>query len=157
MSKHLGSNERYQIQIGLASGSPVSAIAQGLGYNKSAVYRERSPATPAGDGYDAQFAPQTAKSRAVRSRNAGAIEAKIWQAVDHYLLCAHSSEQIADKLAISHDTMYRHIYPNKKSGGCLHLFLRCQKAYRKRCNGSDHDRRGSHSQSKAYRRARSAY
>ena len=73
---------------------------------------QRRPA----DGYDAQFVLQKAKRLIARSRVAAAIEAKIWQVVDHYLRCAHSSEQITDKLAISHEAMYRHIYPNKKPG-----------------------------------------
>ena len=81
-----------------------------------ALFTARTPATSAGDDYEAQFVLQKAKRLTARSRDAGAIEAKIWQAVDHYLLCAHSSEQIADKLAISHEAMYRHIYPNKKPG-----------------------------------------
>ncbi len=141
MNKHLGSNERYQIEVGLIQGLPVSAIAQGIGYSKSAVYREIAR-NRGGASYEAKFAQQRASRRAVRSRNARTIEPATWQAVDHYVLLAHSPEQIADKLAISHETIYRHIYRDKKSGGCLHLFLRCQKTYRKRCGGSNLNRRG---------------
>ena len=35
-----------------------------------------------------------------------------------------SPEQIAGWLSISHETIYRYIYRDKKANGCLHL--RCQ-------------------------------
>ena len=53
-----------------------------------------------------------------------------------------SPEQIAGLLNISHETIYRYIYRDKKANGCLHLHLRCQKPYRKRCTGSNRARRG---------------
>ena len=40
MNKHIDSETRYQIQIGIAKGLAVSAIAQGIGYSVSTVYRE---------------------------------------------------------------------------------------------------------------------
>ena len=141
MNKHLGPNERYQIQIGLAQCRPVSAIAQDIGYSTSTVHREIAR-NGGGAGYDAKFAQQRASRRAARSRNARTIAAKTWHAVDYYVSLAHSPEQIADMLPISHETIYRHVYRDKKAGGCLHLFLRSQKAYRKRCNGSNRNRRG---------------
>ena len=54
----------------------------------------------------------------------------------------HSPQQIAGLLSISHETIYRYIYRDKKTNGCLHLHLRCQKPYRKRCSGSNRARRG---------------
>lgn len=141
MNKHLGSHERYQIQIGLAQCLPVSAIAQGIGYNKSTVYREIAN-NGGGAGYDAKFAQQRASKRAARSRNALTISPMTWHRVDHYLLSEQSPEQIADKLDISHESIYRYIYRDKKAGGCWHRYLRCQKPYRKRCSGSNRYRRG---------------
>ena len=38
--------------------------------------------------------------------------------------------------------IYRHVYRDKKAGGCLHLSLRCQKSYRKRCSASNRRCRG---------------
>ena len=62
------------------------------------------------------------------------------------MLFDQSPEQIADKLDISHETIYRYIYRyiyrDKKAGGCWHWYLRCQKPYRKRCSGSNRNRRG---------------
>lgn len=141
MNKHLDSAQRYQIQIGLAKGVPVKFIAQQIGCHQSTVYREIAH-NGGGAGYDARFAQQRASRRAQRSRNASTLDEGIWYGVDHYLLLEHSPVQIADKLALSHEAIYRHIYRNKKAGGCLHLFLRCQKPYRKRCSGSNRNRRG---------------
>lgn len=141
MNKHLDSVQRYQIQIGLAQGLPINAIAQGIGYHQSTVYREIA-SNGGGAGYEARFAQQRADNRALRSRNARTIEEATWHGVDHYLMLEHSPAQIADKLALSHETIYRYIYRNKKAGGCLHLFLRSQKPYRKRCAGSNRTRRG---------------
>ena len=97
MNKHLGSNERYQIQIGLAQNLPVSAIAQGIGYSKSTVYREITR-NVGGAGYDAYFAQQRASRRAARSRNGLTIAQTTWHRVEHYLLYA-INHGIAEPLA----------------------------------------------------------
>ena len=125
--------------------SLIALFAQGIGYNKSTVYREITR-NGGGAGYDAQFAHQRSSRRCARSRNGLAITQSIWHRVEHYLLFDQSPEQIADKLDISHETIYRYIYRyiyrDKKAHGCLHLHLRCQKPYRKRCSGSNRNRRG---------------
>ena len=54
-----------------------------------------------------------------------------------------SPEQISGYLkvngqpAVSHESIYRRIYANKRAGGTLHRTLRCQKARRKRDGGRD--------------------
>lgn len=141
MNKHLDSDERYQIQIGIAQGLAVSAIAQGLHCHASTVYREIARGS-GGAGYDARFAQQRANARALRSRNGAVTPVATWHSVDHYLRLEHSPEQIAGLLCISHETIYRYVYRDKKAHGCLHLHLRCQKPYRKRCSGSNRNRRG---------------
>ena len=80
----------------------------------------------------------------MRSRNARVTPGMMRCSVDHYLRLEHSPEQIAGLLSISHETIYRYIYRDKKANGCLHphLHLRCQKPYRKRCTGSNRARRG---------------
>ena len=52
-----------------------------------------------------------------------------------------SPEQIAARLPISHETLYRHVYADKAQGGVLWKSLRCQKQKRKRYAGG-RDRRG---------------
>jgi IS30 family transposase len=54
----------------------------------------------------------------------------------------HSPEQIAGLIDIRQEAINRHIYRGNKAGGCLHLFLRCQKPYRKRCSATGRKRRG---------------
>jgi transposase, IS30 family len=143
MNKHIDSDARYQIQIGLAQGLSVSAIAQSIGYSVSTVYREIAR-NNGGAGYLAKFAQQRANARALRSRNAVVIPDNTWHSVDHYLRLEHSPEQIAGLLNISHETIYRYVYRDKKANGCLHLHLhlRCQKPCRKRCSGANRARRG---------------
>ena len=141
MNKRIDSDARYQIQIGLAQGLAVSAIAQSIGYSASTVYREIAR-NGGGAGYQAKFAQQRANTRALRSRNARVTLVQTWHSVDHYLHLEHSPEQIAGLLNISYETIYRYIYRDKKAHGCLHLYLRCQKPYRKRCSGGNRNRRG---------------
>lgn len=141
MNKHIDSAQRYQIQIGLAKGLPVKVIAEQIGRHQSTVYREIAN-NGGGAGYDARFAHQRANASAGRSRNARLTPEQTWHAVEHYLRLEHSPEQIAGLIDISHETIYRHVYRDKKAGGCLHLSLRCQKSYRKRCSASNRRRRG---------------
>ena len=52
-----------------------------------------------------------------------------------------SSEQVASKLPVSHETLYQHVYADKTQGGNLWRNLRCQKLKRIRFD-SGRDRRG---------------
>lgn len=52
-----------------------------------------------------------------------------------------SPEQVASKLPVSHETLYRHVYADKTKGGNLWNNLRCQKQKRK-LFASGCDRRG---------------
>ena len=54
----------------------------------------------------------------------------------------HSPEQIAAQLPVSHETLYRRIYADKRAGGDLWQHLRCQKQRRKRYASGQH-RRGT--------------
>jgi transposase, IS30 family len=139
MNQHLSPDERYQIQIGLASGLPIKAIAQGLDRSPSTIYREIEQGS-GGCGYDAQYAQQRKHTRARCSRNAKVICAQTWLEVQHCLLQDFSPEQIAYCTHASHEAIYQYIYRDKRAGGSLWLHLRCQKRYRKRAGGQD--RRG---------------
>ena len=79
MNKHLDSAQRYQIQIGLAQGLAVSAIAQGINYHQSTVYREIAN-NGGGAGKDSRFAQQRANASASRSRNARPTPEQTWHA-----------------------------------------------------------------------------
>jgi transposase, IS30 family len=140
MNHHLSPDERYQIQIGLALGLPVKAIAAGIARSPSTVYREIDKGT-GGAGYEAKYAQQRKLLRARQSRNAKAIDPKTWLKVAHLITQDYSPEQTADCINASHEAIYQHIYRDKRAGGYLWLHLRCQKRYRKRAGGRD--RRGT--------------
>jgi len=135
MNKHLSSHQRYQIEIGLAAGSTILVIAQDCQCHPSTIYREIARNRGA-SGYKANFAQQRADIRARRSRNAKVIAEQIWHAVEHYVITTDSPEQIADRLGISHQAIYSHVWRDKRRDGCLWLFLRSQRPYRKRCGGA---------------------
>lgn len=139
MNHHLSPDERYQIQIGLASGLPVHAIAAGLGRSPSTIYREIDKGS-GGTGYDAKYAQQRKRLRAAKSRNAKVIPCQVWQQVELCIVQDLSPEQIAACTNASHEAIYQYIYRNKRADGYLWLHLRCQKRYRKRAGGRD--RRG---------------
>ena len=54
MNKHIDSDTRHQIQIGLAKDLAVSAISQGIGYSASTIYREIAE-NGCGQCYQAKF------------------------------------------------------------------------------------------------------
>jgi IS30 family transposase len=82
-----------------------------------------------------------AEERSLGSRNASQITAKQWSETVDYLHDQWSPEQIANQVGISHETIYRHVYADKATGGSLWKELRCQKKRRKRY-ASGQDRRG---------------
>jgi transposase, IS30 family len=140
MNHHLSPHERYQIQIGLAQGLPIRAIAQGLDRSPSTIYREIEQGS-GGAGYDAKYAQQRKQLRAANSRNARTIGAQTWLKIAHCISQELSPEQTADCTNASHEAIYQYVYRDKRAGGYLWLHLRCQKRYRKRAGGRD--RRGT--------------
>ena len=74
------------------------------------------------------------------------ISEHIWEQVETLIRDEWSPEQIAGRLereqgvSISHEWIYQYIYADKRSGGDLYQYLRCQKARRKRYGS--YDRRG---------------
>lgn len=92
-------------------------------------------------GYRAEQACNKAQERAQGSRNARHIQPWVWSEVEFYLGLEWSPEQIADKLPVSHEAVYLHVYADKANGGKLHKGLRSQKPRRKR-NLCGRDRRG---------------
>jgi transposase, IS30 family len=140
MNYHLSPDERYQIQIGLAKGLTVKAIAALLQRSPSTIYREMAQGS-GGCGYDAKYAQQRKHLRAAQSRNAKAIGPQIWLQVQLCIVQDLSPEQAAACTNASHEAIYQYIYRDKRAGGYLWLHLRCQKRYRKRAGGQD--RRGT--------------
>ena len=94
-----------------------------------------------GKGYRPRQASLLTQKRSLGSRNAIQIAASDWGKAVDCLLDKWSPVQIASHLGISHETIYRHVYADKASGGSLYQQLRCQKKRKKRY-ASGRDRRG---------------
>lgn len=140
MNHHLSPDERYQIQIGLAKGLSVKAIAALLQRSPSTIYREINKGS-GGAGYEAKYAQQRKRLRALKSHNAKVIAPQIWLEVQLCIVQDLSPEQASACTHASHEAIYQYIYRDKRAGGYLWLHLRCQKRYRKRAAGQD--RRGT--------------
>jgi transposase, IS30 family len=140
MYKHLSREERYQIYSLMKANHTLTEIAQLLGRHRSTISREVRRGRGQ-RGYRAEQACGKAQERSLGSRNAKRIEPWVWPEVAFYLGVEWSPEQIADKLPVSHESVYLHVYADKAKGGKLHKGLRSQKPRRKRylCG---RDRRG---------------
>lgn len=144
---HLTQEERYQIYGLRMRGFTGKDIAQELKRSESAISRElRRNAGP--NGWKPGGAHKSAQARRKQCSNARRISKADWAAVEAYLRIDLSPEQAIARLelegrpvAISHETVYQHIYADKKRGGDLVKHLRGQKVYRKRY-GSGQRRRG---------------
>jgi transposase, IS30 family len=140
----LTQEERYQIYILKKAGNDQATIAELLGRDKSTISRElRRNRGLKG------YRPKQAHTLALARRTAKArprIRHEHWLRVEALIRRTGSPEQVAGRLrfergvSISHEWIYQYIYANKRSGGNLHRFLRCQKARRKRYGS--YDRRG---------------
>ena len=140
MYKHLSREERYQIYSLMKARHTLTEIARLLGRHRSTISREIDRGR-GGRGYRAEQACNKAHERSQGSRNARRVQPWVWTEVAFYLGIEWSPEQIAEKLPISHETVYQHVYADKASGGKLHKGLRSQKPRRKR-HLCGRDRRG---------------
>jgi IS30 family transposase len=137
---HLSQEERYQISALFKAGLTQARIPLSLGQHKSTISREVSRNSGL-RGYRPRQACLLAENRALNSRNARQITDADWLCVESYLREQWSPEQIASKVSMSHETIYRHVYADKAIGGDLYKNLRCQRKRRKRYAGG-RDRRG---------------
>jgi IS30 family transposase len=136
--RHLIQEERYQISALLEAGFSQGAIAAKLSRSPSSVSRELSRNRLAGP-YQPQIAVVLAKARRLPSaKNARRVSDEAWTFAQQKLAETWSPQQIAghqraEKLPrISHESIYRRIYQDKRAGGHLHLALRIHKQRRKR-------------------------
>ena len=131
MYKHLSREERYQIYSLMKAKHTLSEIARLLGRHRSTISREIERGR-GGRGYRAEQACSKAQERSQGSRNARRVQPWVWPEVAFYLRIEWSPEQIANKLPVSHETAYQHVYADKANGGKRHKGLRSQKPRRKR-------------------------
>jgi IS30 family transposase len=140
MYPQITASERYTLAILRQLGYTSAAIARILGRHRSTIGREvRRNATRYDGTYRPQMANWYACSRRSRSRRNQRFTAADWAQVHARLREKWSPEQVsgrlrrARQLQISHETIYRHIWADKRAGGTLHTNLRgARKRYRKR-------------------------
>lgn len=143
---HLTRDERYQIAILLKAGHKQRDIARIMNRHPSTISRELRR-NRGQRGYRPKQAHEFWQARTQARDNGRRISADTWAFTEAKLAELWSPEQISGYLkangqpGISHETIYRHIYANRRAGGDLHRALRCQKARRKRYGGRD--RRGT--------------
>ena len=114
---HLSLGERYQIYALIGAEHNIKFIADALGRSPSTISRETRRNKNL-RGYRAKHAHNKACDR--RSNNATTIVADIWAWVTDKLRENWSPEQIAGVHgAISHMSIYRYIWTNKRKGGGL--------------------------------------
>jgi IS30 family transposase len=137
--------ERYTLGLLRRQGLTPAAMARVLGRHRSTIGRELRRNRTAHDGaYRPQVAQWHANGRRSRSRRNRRFGPAVWRLVTRRLQRLWSPEQIAGRLGregrlrISHETIYRYIWADKRQGGTLYTYLRCaQKRRRKRYGAYD--------------------
>jgi transposase, IS30 family len=142
------SEERYAIAALRRQGYSSRAIARDLARAPSTISREvaRNRRTHDG-GYRAFTACERTRARRRRSRRNERVTAEAWELVERYLRFDWSPEQVAGflrtegLLRISHETIYVHVWREKRAGGELWRHLR-QAGKRRRKRYGAYDSRG---------------
>ena len=132
--------ERYTLGLLRQRGLAPAAIARILGRHRSTIGREvQRNGTPRDGCYRPQLADWYARGRRSHSRRNRRFTPTDWERIQALLREDWSPEQIAGRLrrhrelAISHETIYRYIWADKRAGGTLYRHLRgARKPRRKR-------------------------
>ena len=136
--------ERYAIGVLRRRRLSIRAIAAELGRSPSTISREIARNSSRRDGsYRPDKAVERTNGRRSRSRRNSRFSEKDWRVVEGLLAQRWSPEQIAatlrlkGEISISHQTIYLHVWRDKKAGGHLWRHLRQsgkkrRKAYRSR-------------------------
>ncbi len=140
--------ERYTLGVLRQRGLTAAAIARALGRHRSTIGREvRRNGTPRDGCYRPQLADWYARGRRSRSRRNRRFTAAEWARIQVLLREDWSPEQVAGwlrrhrELAISHETIYRYVWADKRAGGTLYQHLRGARKQRRKRYGR-YDSRG---------------
>ncbi len=140
--------ERYTLGLLRQGGLAPAAIARVLGRHRSTIGREvRRNGTPRDDCYRPQLAEWYARGRRSRSRRNRRFSASDWARIHALVREDWSPEQIAGRLRldqelrISHETIYRYVWADKRHGGQLYQHLRGARKQRRKRYGR-YDSRG---------------
>ena len=145
--KQLTREQRYQISGLKKAGLNQSQIAAEVGVHKSTISREFER-NKGCRGWRPRQAQELRDERRKQCVNAQRLSLLEWAEVERLIRLDMSPEQASCRLAlecglrISHETIYMHIYEDKRRGGGLWQHLRCQKPRRKRY-ASGQERRGT--------------
>ena len=119
--------ERYMLAALRRQGLRQAEIARSLGRHRSTVCREvRRNSTRADGHYRAFTAQERANGRRSRARRNSRFSTEDFVLVAGLLCRQWSPEQVAGHLrragllSISHETIYRHVWRDKKRGGLLY-------------------------------------
>jgi len=130
--RQLTAEERSALAALRSLGLNKAEIARELGRHRSTVGRElKRNSAPYDGGYRSARAHQRADARRYRSRRNSQFGREEWARVEELLREEWSPEQVSGhlertrELAISHETIYRHVWRDLKAGGTLHAHLRC--------------------------------
>ncbi len=123
-------------------------MARLMGRHRSTISRElRRNSTPYDGRYRWTRAQEQANGRRSRSRRNSQFTAAQWRLIEQLLRADLSPEQVSGTLRMvgilnmSIQTIYTHIWRDKRRGGELHRHLRQRRRYRKRYKGGQ-ERRG---------------
>ena len=135
--KQLTREQRYQISGLKKAGLKQSQIADELVVHKSTISREFRR-NKGRRGWHPKQAQELRDERRKNCANAQRHSLLEWTEVERLIRQDMSPEQASQRLAlegglqISHESIYLHIYADKRRGGDLWRHLRCQKPRRKR-------------------------
>ena len=146
--RQLTSEERYLISTFRIEGFNQARIAARLGRSPSTISRELARnRCPADGGYRPSKAHDRARWRRSRARRNQQFSRRDLALVERWIREDWSPEQIAGRLrangvlSISHETIYRHVWADRKRGGDLYRHLRCSLKQRRKRYGA-YDSRG---------------
>lgn len=139
--------QRYAIETLLRKGEHLAEIARNLGLASSSISREVRRDGMSRQSYSCSQAQRHAE-QSLRSKAHSQIESKVWElVVDRLQNQQWSPEQISNTLkieglaSVSHESIYQHVYRDRRAGGELFRHLRHNiKTYKKR--GLGRERRG---------------
>lgn len=130
--------KRYQIRALLKARFSQSEMAFFLKVHKSTISREIRR-NRGNKGYRPVQAHEKALARRFAAAKRIKMTSEMIELVEHYIRQDFSPEQVSGfldreyRLKISHETIYKHIWSDKKTGGTLYKHLRCSnRKYRKR-------------------------